>query len=47
MKTVDTLAAIGVVTIVFVTVKTVLAIREVVYGPTKEKLKKTRKEGAT
>lgn len=43
MKTVDTLAAIGVVTIVFVTVKTVLAIREVVYGP----LKKTRKEGAT
>lgn len=44
MKTVDTLAAIGVVTIVFVTVKTVLAIREVVYGPTK---RKTRKEGAT
>ena len=33
MKVVDTLAAIGVMTIVFVTVKTVMAINEIINGP--------------
>ena len=33
MKVVDTLAAIGVMTIVFVAVKTAMAINEIINGP--------------
>lgn len=46
MKTTDTLAAIGVITIVFITVKTVMVVNELINGPTKSKLKKVKKEAA-
>lgn len=37
MKTVDTLAAIGVVTIVFIGVKTAMSIYGIIYGPFKKR----------
>ena len=40
MKTIDTLAAIGVMTIVFIAVKTAMAINEVINGPFPNKEKK-------
>lgn len=39
MKVVDTLAAIGVMTIVFVAVKTAMAINEIINGPFPKKEK--------
>ena len=33
MKTLDTLAAIGVMTLIFIGVKTVMAVNEIVNGP--------------
>lgn len=46
MKTVDTLAAIGVMTIVFITVKTVIVVNNLVNGPFPKKSQKTKKEAA-
>lgn len=40
MKVVDTLAAIGVMTIIFIAVKTAMAVNEVVNGPFPKKEKR-------
>lgn len=39
MKVVDTLAAIGVMTVIFIAAKTVLCVNELVNGPTRRSKK--------